>query len=120
MLKNSENTFISFCENKAVLSAESTDTVAKILLPAVSTAYSDSTFGIQQQRNLVPEKISSSGTSHSKLFDGDLFTQNTDNTAGCYIDMEFRTGYIGVLDKVKYYLAVDRNKQTYYDGHLKF
>lgn len=34
--------------------------------------------------------------------------------------MKFREGYIGVLDKVKYYLAVDRNKQTYYDGHLKF
>jgi hypothetical protein len=89
-------------------------------LPSVSTEYSDSSFGIQTARNLKPFKLSSSGTSHDALFDGDLFTQNLDNSNPCFIDMEFREGYIGVLDKVKYYLAVNRNKEQYYVDHLKF
>jgi len=34
--------------------------------------------------------------------------------------MEFREGYVGILDKVKYYLDVKRDKTKYYVDKLKF
>ena len=85
--------------------------MAKLILPTMATEYSDATFGTQSPSNLKPFKLSSSGTTHDALFDGDLFSQNLDNSKPCFIDMEFREGYIGVLDRVKYYLAVNRNKE---------
>ena len=111
---------LTVCENVATLSKDSTAETAKLVLPAVSTVYSDTSFGIQTLHNLKPFKLSSTGTTHDMLFDGDLFSMHTDNTADCKIDMEFREGYIGILEKVKYYLAVNRNKATYYVNRLTF
>jgi hypothetical protein len=47
------------------------------------------------------------------LFDQDLLVYFPEGRADCYMGMNFKTGYKGVLDKVKYYVPGDRAKSNY-------
>ena len=87
---NSSENYISFCQNKCVYSdADSSDTEAVCLLPAVSTMYSDTNKGINKKGVIKPFLTTSSGTTHANLFDGNLNNMNEDMSADCDITMEF-------------------------------
>jgi len=53
------------------------------------------------------------------LFDQDLLVYFSEHWADCYMGMNFKTGYKGVLDKVKYYVPGERAK-SYYINKLTF
>jgi hypothetical protein len=120
MKSDPENNYVSVCENKCSLSEEdSTAQLASCNLPSISTTYSDANFEIQ-----TPHKLSgvwtSSNNDHAKLVDGNIHTQNSDWNADCHATMELRAGYIGTLDKIRYFLPADMDKETYFISFLKF
>jgi hypothetical protein len=63
--------------------------------------------------------VSSSGSTHANVFDGDLFTQNTDTASNCHVSVTFTNGFVAILDMVKFFLPVDK-AMTVYDDKLKF
>jgi hypothetical protein len=112
---NPEENFVSVCGKKCEYDdAASSDSIAACRVPPVSTLYSDTTFGIQSSRALYGFVTGSSGQI-DKAFDKDLSTINEDYAANCYVAVEFKTGHVGVLDKVKYYLPSKVGKDAYTD-----
>jgi len=90
MLKSDpENNYVSVCENKCSVTADSSSTSTKCTLPSLSTSYSDSTLGIQSSHILLGQ-LSSSYITHDKLFDGDVVNYNEDWAADCHVTMQFR------------------------------
>jgi len=53
---------VTFCENAATLSEDSSADTAKLILPALSTRFSDTSFSIQTFHNLKPFRLSGTGT----------------------------------------------------------
>ena len=49
----------------------------------------------------------------SKMFDGDLLVTYNDFRKTSWYGMKFKAGYVGVLDKAKYYVPGDKNKDNY-------
>jgi hypothetical protein len=71
----------------------------------------------------VPHKlngtVTSSGTTHQNVFDGDLMNSNSDGSSNCHVKISFRDDYVAILDKVRFFLPVTQATSTYED-ELKF
>jgi len=50
------------------------------------------------------------------MFDGDLLMMFGDKAAGAYFGMKFKTGYVGVLDKAKFFVPGVNLKSYYIDN----
>jgi len=50
------------------------------------------------------------------MFDGDLLMMFGDKAAGAYFGMKFKTGYVGVLEKIKFFIPGDKAKSYYIDN----
>ena len=85
MLKSDpENNYVTVCDNRCPLSQSSTSSSTTCTLPSLSTSYSDSTMGIQVSHKL-NGTVTSSGTTHQNVFDGDLMNSNGDSSSSCYV-----------------------------------
>jgi hypothetical protein len=85
MLKSSPATnYVTVCDNRCSLSASSSATSTLCKLPPLSTSYSDSQMGIQKSHKL-NGTVTSSGTNHQNVFDGDLMNSNSDSSSNCHI-----------------------------------
>jgi hypothetical protein len=49
-------------------------------------------------------------------FDGSVFTRVNDNSNTCQIGMEFKEGYVGSLQQVKYFINYITNRDQYEDN----
>jgi len=49
----------------------------------------------------------------SVMFDDDLLVHFNDYRADSWFGMKFKTGYVGVLDKIKFYVPGDQKKSNY-------
>ena len=47
------------------------------------------------------------------MFDDDLLVHFNDYRADSWFGMKFKTGYVGVLDKIKFYVPGDQKKSNY-------
>jgi len=123
MLKSSPaNNSISICEQKCEFKeGDSSATAAKCLLPAVSTVYSDANFGISKSHKLSGFTITStSPETQGALFDGDIHNTYIDSSSECHIQMTFKEGYVGAIDKVKVFFSGSINKINAFSDKLKF
>jgi hypothetical protein len=120
MLRAGDQTqnYVSVCENRCNLTSDSTSTLAKCTLPPLSTSYSSTSKNISQSK-ILTGTVSSSSTTHANVFDGDLVSQNGDTASNCHVTVTFTTGYVAVLDMVKFFLPVDKAMSVYQDN-LKF
>lgn len=122
MKANPQANYVSICENKCVLEeTESTASVAKCLLPGLSTTYSDSTFGIQKSHKLdiVEHTSSRSDNLATAAFDGNIHNTHSDTNSPCTIGMNFKLNHVAILDKIKIYLD-ERTPKTDFNGKLTF
>jgi hypothetical protein len=112
--------YIEVCSSKcAYLSSSSTSTIAKCSLPSVSTTYSNQNFGIStESEDLRAEKYFGSNANFAKAFDNNNLNNAGDMSTDCHIGGEFKTGFIGLLSQVKYFIH-DLVKENY-SGMLSF
>jgi len=107
---------ITVCENLCAFSeADSTSAHGSCTLPEVSTSYSDTNYGIQTSHQLDSGVYISHHASKdpAPMFDGDLLIQFTAAGADSWFGMKFKTGYVAVLDKVKYFVPGENLKSFY-------
>jgi hypothetical protein len=52
----------------------------------------------------------------SKAFDGSVFTRVDNNDKTCVVGMEFKQGYVGSLQQVKYFINYITNRDQYEDN----
>lgn len=122
MKKNPDSNFITVCENKCLFDEEnSSASSAKCKLPAVSTLYSDSNFGIQTSNKLTGMTLTSSHPdTQARLIDGNIHNAFKDTGAECHATFEFKTGYTVILDKVKIFFESNLDKVAIFNDKLKF
>jgi len=52
-------------------------------------------------------------------FDGSVFTRVDENSSTCTIGMEFKEGYVGAIQQVKYFINYITNRDQY-ENNLMF
>ena len=114
--------YIKICEKKCeLIAADSVSGSAWCKVPSVSTTYSNENFAIE-----VPSESLNSGVyfgskteSADLAFDKLTMTQFDDNSKVCHVGMEFKKGYIGMLEQVKYFLKEIPDRRSFV-GNLEF
>jgi len=100
--------------------ADSTNAYGSCTLPEISTTYSDANYNIQSTSLLKTGMYIGNRPTvkdPSKMFDGDVLIHYNDFRAKSWYGMKFKVGYVGVLDKVKYFVPGDKTK-SHYIGNL--
>jgi hypothetical protein len=100
--------------------ADSTNAYGSCTLPAISTTYSDSSYNIQKSGHLKTGMYIGHRPTvkdPAVMFDDDLLIHFNDYRKNSWFGMKFKAGYVGVLDKVKYYVPGDKSK-SYYVNNL--
>lgn len=96
---------------------DSTATIAKCKLPAMSTVYSNANFLIaQQEDDLRTGRAFGTLTDASLVFDDDLLvapTSPSTTTGECFVGVGFKEGHVGLLSQVKYFLGDIADKAAY-------
>jgi len=123
-LKNKpEGNTLKVCERPCeLIDAESTKDSVWCTVPGIPTKYSNDNYGIASvTENLDSKKHfgSDKASDVAKAFDGDLTSWVDDSREDCWIGMEFRAGYVGVLQQVKYFIGEIPDKAVFQD-HLEF
>lgn len=104
---DSSSNKINVCERECVIDeAQSTSTSTICTLPSVPTSFSASEYDLATSGNLesVITWTSSTGDETAKVHDGNMKNDFTDSGSSCYIKMDFRTGYAGVLENAKFFI----------------
>lgn len=90
--------------------ADSTNAFGSCTLPDVSTTHSDANYNLQASGLLKTGMYIGNRPTvkdPSKMFDGDLLVTYNDFRKTSWYGMKFKAGYVGVLDKAKYYVPGD-------------
>jgi len=75
-------------------------------LPSISTTYSNKNFKIaKESENLKSGSYFGTVANPAMYFDDDLTVRPSDNGKGCNVGMKFRTGFVGMLSQVKYFIS---------------
>lgn len=109
------------CGEECVYSAsESTSTIAKCILPRISTNYSNTNFGIKESsENLKPKQYFGNFVNYTWLFDGNLLKNPKPTAANSFAGFDFGEGYVGLLSQIKFFMGQYSSKTTY-EGKLSF
>lgn len=99
---------IKVCEKPCVTDeTASTADVYACQVPSISTVKSNSEFLIQEESNLTGERQIYSGitrTNAKRVIDGSVLPSIDSSSAGCYVGIQFPTGYVGVLNEISFFL----------------
>lgn len=110
-LRSGENNHISFCEEKCLFSEElsTADNTVCHLAPIQTLNRQLKPDRKRRWRHrIIPHQVTSSGsvTDHDNLFDQDIATQASENTAeNCDITMNIKPGHVAELKRVRIYYA---------------
>lgn len=88
-------------------------------MPAVPTTYSNVNYAVGRVEQELNSGVYFGVSDASVAFDGSIFTRVDDNSATCQLGMEFKEGYVGSLQQVKYFInyIADRSQ---YENNLVF
>ena len=106
MLKDSTNSFVKVCNTLCPLQlTESTSQQAVCELPAIATTYSNQNFGIAiEQNDLKTGLYFGTNNDFAKVFDNNNMNDAKEFNGNCYVGMKFKTGFVGHLSGVRYFL----------------
>jgi hypothetical protein len=103
---HSTQNYIDVCSIKSDLdTAQSTSGQVSCKLPSLSTVYSNENFGIATVGVINSGKYFGTGSNPENAFDGDWLNVNSDSSSDCNLGMEFKEGFVGLLNQVKYFLG---------------
>jgi hypothetical protein len=117
LLKNSPaDNYINICEKKCELVASdsvSGTTVCKV--PSVSTTYSNENFKIEVPSESLNSGVyfGNNGDSAKLAFDNQIITKYESDSKVCYVGMQFKLGYVGMLEQVKFFLKEIPNRISF-------
>lgn len=115
-----ENNYVKVCEKRCEYDDESsTADEIKCKLPAIPTTYSNLNYGIGAVEQALNSGVYFGVSQAYKAFNDDIFDIVNDNSNTCILGMEFREGYVGSLQQVKYFIdyITDRGQ---YENNLAF
>lgn len=118
--ENPEENYIKVCEQKCVYDDDSSspgEIVCK--LPAVPTTYSNQNFQVGRVEKELNSGVYFGVSDADIAFDGSVFTRVNNNDKQCQLGMEFKEGYVGSLQQVKYFINYITNRDQY-EGNLVF
>lgn len=91
----------------------------KCKLPAIPTTYSTNTYSVGRLETALNSGVYI-GESDAKIaFDGSIFTRVNSNESTCKIGMQFKEGYVGIVQQVKYFINYITDR-TQYEDNLMF
>jgi hypothetical protein len=118
--ENPTENFIKVCEQKCAYN-DDLSTAGKIActLPSIPTTYSNQNFQIGRVEKELNSGVYFGVSDANIAFDGSVFTRVDDNSNTCVLGMEFKEGYVGSLQQVKYFINYITNRDQY-EGNLVF
>jgi hypothetical protein len=116
MLKHDpESNYISICDEVCEFNeADSTSTVTKCKVPAISTIYSDEEFAIATETEDLDSGVYFGTASEPAIaFDGNMLNNADDSSNPCSLGMAFKEGHVGMLSQVKWFMPdIDTNEKN--------
>ena len=76
-------------------------------MPPIATSYSASNYEIVSTTDIIAlaETITASNSDEvSKITDGDFLEDYSDSTSDCFIEISYKTSFVGVLDSIKFFI----------------
>ena len=114
---NPKDNFIKVCEQKCEFIDDSSSAEdIKCRLPPIPTTYSNNNFEIGKVQQELNSGVYFGVDDVSKAFDGSVFTRVDNNDKTCVVGMEFKQGYVGSLQQVKYFINYITNRDQYEDN----
>lgn len=118
-----EKNRVEFCGQECITDftkSDSTKAVCKI--PSMPTSFSSNNLSIVEGHSIVNEGVWSGTSAQSelaKLIDGKDTTFLSDNTSeNCHWQIAFPTNYVGVLDKIEYFMLDLANNSMFINGNV--
>lgn len=109
--ENPAENYIKVCEQKCKYNdASSSPGQIKCDLEAVPTTYSNQNFQIGRVEPELNSGVYFGVSDANIAFDGSVFTRVNDNSNTCIVGMEFKEGYVGSLQQVKYFINYITNR----------
>jgi hypothetical protein len=102
----------------SVSPSDSTSAVTKCTVSALPTTQSIDKFSIVRESYLMGVPFSSNSALTMTVWDGSHQNGWTSYSANCFFGTAFRSGYVGVLNEVKYFMS--RFNRGWLVGKLKF
>jgi hypothetical protein len=87
-------------------------------LPAIPTTYSNKNYEIGKVQPELNSGVyfGTDKTDAARAFDGSVFTRVNENSNKCIIGMEFKEGYVGSLQQVKWFINYITDRKQYVDN----
>lgn len=118
--QNPAENYIKVCEQKCLYDdANSSPGEIACKLPAVPTTYSNQNFQVGKVEQELNSGVYFGASDANIAFDGSVFTRVDTNDKQCQLGMEFKEGYVGAIQQVKYFINYITNREQY-EGNLVF
>lgn len=91
----------------------------KCKLPAIPTSYSTSEYAVGKLDQSLNSGVYFGASDANLAFDGSVFTRVNTNDKVCELGMEFKEGYVGILQQAKFFINYITDR-TQYEKNLMF
>jgi len=118
--ENPKENYINVCEQRCEYD-DAASSAGEIVcnLAAVPTTYSNQNFQVGRVEKELNSGVYFGVSDANIAFDGSIFTRVDDNAATCQLGMEFKEGYVGSLQQVKYFINYISDRAQY-ENNLVF
>lgn len=118
-----EKNRIDVCGQECVLDTVNSDAnKAVCILPAMPTTFSANNLSVVETGSMVNEGVWSgtgSQTELAKLYNGKETDRYVDSTStNCHFQIKFKDNYVGVMDRLEFFIQDLANNGPYIDGNV--